>query len=215
MANDKSPWKFCESFFRMVVTEVTQLRTLQYVQDEEMADFLASYVQSIRRALDEPCPIETLRVATDFFARFWGFCNHLSLAPQRRSAVFEKTIGKLEMADMVMCLWVFTAVATACTKGGDEELCVGMETEVSLRMSRFPDNESRALIVAIMVLRFLSHTCIDGFSEVLIPLMNDYYGCTETYEMVCTALGKQDDFSRQKKIWENVRKDIEGKLKAW
>ncbi|KAL9580308.1 MAG: hypothetical protein Q9203_006353 [Teloschistes exilis] len=186
---------YYDKFFNLIVREVGQLQTIREVTDFHMAHFFATYVQRLRKNLDD---IEQLRQVCEDLSKFWGFCRHLSENPQRTSMVFQLTIGKLGVSDIPLCLWMFVAVTNTDTKdnASDEDLCSLVEVEINGKI-RFPhtEDELRWLSPVVVTINFLLHTN-DGFYEVLGPLMERCYG-KQRFESVRRVLCKQPDYSQR------------------
>ncbi|KAL8651597.1 MAG: hypothetical protein Q9210_003163 [Variospora velana] len=131
----------CHSLFQMLTTEIKQLQTIILVEDEQMARFFATYVQVLRKPLNnyrgqdlasDACP-EPLRYAIQFLIQFWGYCPHIHDNPRRRTTLFQNTIAKLDVSEFALCLWVFVAVAADSEGVGDRDLCDRIAAELNVR----------------------------------------------------------------------------------
>ncbi|KAL9012866.1 MAG: hypothetical protein Q9173_002399 [Seirophora scorigena] len=218
MVNKDQPLVYCDNFFRMATNEIEQLQTLKHVDDEEMANFLATYIRTLRQGLHDPDAQSDgwLLQAVDFLSRFWGLCTHLNDSPAGRLAIFGATIAKLEVHDIPCGLWVFAAIAKDYRNNSTEwELCEAMEVELGNKTSQVLQEEMRWVLTAMVTARFLISVGVDGFSEVLHPMMVEYCGTERRYEVVWQALRRADDFERHRECLADAEKELEGRLEEW
>lgn len=218
MVNEDQPLVYCDDFFRMATNEIEQLQTLKHVDDEEMANFLATYVRTFRKGLDDrdAQSDEWLVRASDFLSRFWGLCAHLNDSPIKRSAIFAATIAKLEVDDIPYGLWVFAAIAKDIRDGSNEsQLCEAMEVELGNKTSQVLKDEMRWVLTAMVTARFLIRVGVHGFFEALHPLMVEYCGTERRYEVVWEALRRADDFEKHRGSLADAKKELKGRFEEW
>ncbi|KAL8764104.1 MAG: hypothetical protein Q9184_000246 [Pyrenodesmia sp. 2 TL-2023] len=191
--------KYCDNFFSKVTKEVKQLQTVKDVDEQQMANFFATYVRTVRRGLlQKVCPwTEWLEPAITYLARFWAFCPHLHNNQKARYALFNAVIAKLEVFDIVLCLWLFADVAksTDGDENNDNQLCGAMEAECYRKLGRITLPETHWITTAVVVVNFLLNIGVDGFFDTLYKLMTSYCGCKK-FETVWTGMSRLEEYKR-------------------
>lgn len=210
---------YCHRFFNAVTQEITQLQTLRYVDDNQMANFFATLVRTFRNGLIQSKTQENewQMDAVNFIFKFWGYCTHLNNNPRQRSCLFQQTIEKLDVYDIVLCLWIFATIAYDIEDNGNlnsaVKLCRLMEIELSIRivdMSKW-DKDWLWVPTAAAVLGFLVRVN-KGLLQTLDPLMVGYCG-KQNWDFICDNADRFDDdlvFRTMVKEWRTHMRNKPG-----
>lgn len=154
---------YCDRFFSKVTDEIKQLQTVKDVDDQQMANFFATYVRTLRKGLlrNRSPRIEWLEQATGYLGRFSAFCPHLYNNRKARYA-------KLEAFDIVLCLRLSVDVAKSTDDDeNDEELCGAMEAECYTKLGRDAIPGTHWVTTGMVTVSFLLNIGVDGFFDTL------------------------------------------------
>lgn len=206
----------CDSMFRIV--SAAAKANIRYITDNQMANFFATYMRAVRGVLHRRnTSVLHLGAAIDYLLLFWGFCTQFHDSLNARLALFNNVIAKLGSSDIVLCLWIFAAVAKTNTGNDEHYLYPAVETELDRRVQRenqVTDPERRWLPAAIVTVRFQLDIRVDGIFEVLYELMVDYCGL-ECFKRVWEGFGQLGEFERLRCLSKIARQKTEREIEAW
>ncbi len=144
-----------------------------------MVGLLRIYTTAFCQSLDSD---ESLGQGSALLNGFWGFCPHLYDNYQRRLNIFKAVVEQIEVHEISVCLWIFTAIANTNREGDAKELYEAAGVETFLRATSragtpaTDPNVDYWVYLTKAVLTFLLHPGASRFAEILYPLMVDYCG---------------------------------------